>query len=61
MSGTRSVEGAQDSTVKSVAKEIAERDRMDMSRKIAPLRESEDAVHIDSETIMKQQYNYNVR
>ncbi len=35
-------------TVASVAEEIAKRDQMDMNRKIAPLREAEDAIHIDS-------------
>jgi len=39
------LEGA---TVASVADEIAKRDKMDMTRKVAPLREAEDAVHIDS-------------
>ena len=40
-----SVKGA---TVDSVAAEIAKRDEMDMNRKVAPLKEAEDALHIDS-------------
>ena len=35
-------------TVDSVAAEIAERDRQDMNRSVAPLRQAEDAVFIDS-------------
>ena len=35
-------------TVDSVAAEIAERDRQDMNRATAPLRQAEDAVVIDS-------------
>ena len=35
-------------TVASVAAEIAKRDKMDMNRKIAPLRQAEDATFIDS-------------
>ena len=35
-------------TVASVAAEIAERDRMDMTRKISPLKPAEDAIHVDS-------------
>jgi cytidylate kinase len=34
-------------TVESVAKEIAERDRKDMSREIAPLKQADDAVFVD--------------
>lgn len=34
-------------TVESVAKEIAERDRKDMSRKTAPLKKADDAVFVD--------------
>ncbi len=40
-----STEGA---TVASVAEEIAKRDKMDMNRKVAPFREAEDAIHVDS-------------
>ncbi len=35
-------------TVASVAKEIAERDKMDMTRAASPLKEADDATHIDS-------------
>jgi cytidylate kinase len=35
-------------TVDSVAAEIAERDRQDMNRSVAPLKQAEDAVFIDS-------------
>jgi cytidylate kinase len=41
-------ETTEEATVQSVAAEIAQRDKMDMTRKVAPLREAEDAVHIDS-------------
>jgi cytidylate kinase len=41
-------ETARGATVESVANQIAKRDQMDMTRKIAPLREADDAVHIDS-------------
>ena len=35
-------------TVASVAAEIAKRDKMDMTRKVSPLRPADDAIHIDS-------------
>ena len=35
-------------TVDSVAAEIAERDRQDMNRSVAPLKQADDAVFIDS-------------
>ena len=38
-------------TVSSVAAEIAERDRMDMTRKVSPLKPAKDAIHIDSSDI----------
>ncbi len=41
-------ETARGATVESVAREIAERDRMDSSRKVAPLKKADDAVTIDS-------------
>ncbi len=44
----QSGEIAKGATVASVAMEIAERDRMDMSRKVAPLTRAEDAVLIDT-------------
>jgi cytidylate kinase len=39
---------AASATVDSVAAEIAERDRQDMNRSVAPLKQAEDAVFIDS-------------
>ena len=41
-------ETSEGATVASVAAEIAKRDKMDMTRKVAPLREADDAVHIDA-------------
>jgi CMP/dCMP kinase len=41
-------ENASAATVESVAKAIAERDRIDSTRKIAPLKQAEDAVLVDS-------------
>ena len=37
------------------AAEIAERDRLDSTRKVAPLRPAEDAVHIDTDPLTPQQ------
>jgi len=42
-------------TLASVAAEIAERDRIDTTRKVAPLRPAEDAVHIDTDPLTPQQ------
>lgn len=41
-------ESAEGATIASVAEEIAKRDEMDMKREVAPLREAEDAIHVDS-------------
>ncbi len=44
----QSGETIEGSTVASVAREIAERDRMDMSRKVSPLTKAADAILVDS-------------
>ncbi len=48
-------ESASGATVESVAKEIEERDRMDMNRAVAPLRKADDAIFIDSSDMSVQQ------
>jgi len=47
----QSGENFEGSTLESVARQIAERDRMDMTRKVAPLTKADDAVLIDSSEI----------
>ena len=42
-------------TVESVAAEIAERDKMDMTRAVAPLRKADDAIPIDSSAMALEQ------
>jgi cytidylate kinase len=48
-------ETAEGATVASVAAEIAERDRIDSSRKVAPLRPAKDAIQIWSDNMTPEE------
>jgi CMP/dCMP kinase len=48
-------EVADGATLASVTAEIAERDRIDSTRKVAPLRPADDAIHIDTDPLTPQQ------
>ena len=47
----QSGETAENATIDSVAAEIAKRDEMDMKRKVAPLRQADDAIPVDSSSM----------
>jgi cytidylate kinase len=51
----QSDETLEGSTVESVAAEIAKRDEMDMTRKVAPLRKADEAITIDSSELTLEQ------
>ncbi|MBT3289423.1 MAG: (d)CMP kinase [Victivallales bacterium] len=48
-------EVADGATLASVTAEIAERDRIDSTRKVAPLRPADDAIHIDTDALTPRQ------
>jgi len=48
-------EVADGATLASVTAEIAERDRIDTTRKVAPLRPADDAIHIDTDPLTPEQ------